>query len=419
MSQAITCLHIADLHFGVELYGYTNTKTGMNSRLEDFSRSLEQAVDYALEHEVDLVLFAGDAYKRNSPSPTEQRELVRHFCRIADAGIPTVMISGNHDIPVMHGRAASIDIFRRLRPNQFYVCINHPTVGDFSPPIIETKNGAIAVCCFPYISPSYLRNLPRFRDYKADDLPEAYYEFIDDVIHSMANQVPQGIPKVLLAHMTVHGAMFGGYRESAIMSDEVQILPIDLINAGYDYVALGHIHQYQNVSPKPEVPVVYCGSIDRVDFGEVDEEKGFVVAQVETGKTEHQLIPIHVRSFVDIHVDSERGEDLTEKIVTAIKVRHIEGSVVRLSYVADDDEVQSLDMKRIHETLKPAHYKAGFFRVPRHSVSRRREVSISHEISLSDALNAYLSEHQEWKGYTSEVLKKAKEIARKVEGDKL
>ncbi|MGC9327577.1 MAG: metallophosphoesterase family protein, partial [Candidatus Hinthialibacter sp.] len=164
MNDEIKCLHLADLHFGVETYGTTNPQTGLNTRLEDFSRSLEQVIDHALEEEIDLCVFAGDAYKRHTPSPTQQRELVKHFCRLADEGVPTVMISGNHDIPVMHGKASSIDIFRSLRPGRFYVYVNQPTCGEMKPPIIETKHGPIAVCCLPYISPSFLRSIEHLKN---------------------------------------------------------------------------------------------------------------------------------------------------------------------------------------------------------------------------------------------------------------
>ncbi len=409
MKKTICCLHLADLHFGVETYGYTNNSTGLNTRLEDFSQSLQQAVDYAIDLPVDLALFAGDAYKRNSPSPTEQRELVKHFCRIADAGIPIVMISGNHDIPVMTGKAASIDIFRTLRPEMFYVFTNRPAL---QPPIIETRNGPIAVCCLPYISPSHLRNIPAYRDMKGEELLDAYEEFYNSVMTSMSEQVPEDVPRILLSHLTVHGAMFGGYRGSVIMTDEIQILPSTLASAGYDYVALGHIHRHQNLSTRQEIPVVYPGSIDRVDFGEADEEKGFVIARIQRGYSECEFIPVQVREFISIHVDTEKNDDITQRILDSIKMEsdRIQDSVVRISYMADDEEVHTIDMKQIHEALLPAHYKAGFIRVPREKSAKRRSTSLSTETALVDALSAYIREHEELKEHGEALIKKTKEI---------
>ena len=299
MDKAICCLHVADLHLGVENYGFTNPRTGLNTRLEDFRDSLAQAIDAAIEYPVDLALFAGDAYKRNFPNPTEQRELVNQFCRLADAGIPTVMISGNHDIPVMQGKASSIDIFRTIRPGMFHVFINQPSL---EPVLIETAKGPIAVCALPYISPSFLKNFDEYRKLQGEEFREAYERFYLDVIQTMAKAAPNDVPRVLLAHLTVHGALFGGYRGSAILTDEVQILPANMVNADYDYVALGHIHRHQNLSPDRNIPVVYAGSIDRVDFSESTETKGYVIAKISRGSSTYEFKQIANRLMVQIKV---------------------------------------------------------------------------------------------------------------------
>jgi len=412
MSHPITCLHLADLHFGVENYGFTNPETGLNTRLEDFSRSLSQAVDYAVERPVDLVLFAGDAYKRNTPSPTEQRELVKHFCRLANAGIPTVMIAGNHDIPVMHGKAASIDIFRTLRPGLFYV-YTRPTLAE--PPVIETRNGPIAVCCLPYLSVSWLRAQPDFQNKKGEDLDQSIEAFHIDLIGTMARQVPEPIPRILVSHLTVHDVLYGGYRGARILT----VLPSDLASAGYDYIALGHIHRHQNILSLRDIPIVYPGGIDRVEFGEADESKGFVVASVSRGGAEFQFVPIQVREFIPILVATQRGDDITEKILAAVRAESLRlpGSVVRITYDADDDEVASIDMKRIHEALRPAHYKAGFHRRPRGDSTPRRSITLSREVSTADALAAYLREHEEYQDLGEPLLRKTREIEVSIQSD--
>lgn len=414
MSEPITCLHLADLHFGVDNYGYANPATGLNTRLEDFSRSLEQAVDYAIERQVDLAVFAGDAYKRNSPSPTEQRELVKHILRLADTGIPCVLIAGNHDIPVMHGKASSIDIFRTLRPGMIHVCVNQPTFGENRPPVIETKHGPITVCCLPYISPSFLRNIPAYQNLKSDELVDRYEEFFNDVIFGMAESVPDEMPRILLAHLTAHGSMLGGYRGTSLVTDDVQIMPSNLAAAGYDYVALGHIHCHQNLSTKEEIPIVYPGSIDRVDFGEADEEKGFVIARIQRGGSEYEFVPIDVRPFADIRVEPDSSLELTDRILRAIEEEQIEGAVVRVRFEADDVEAQSLDMKRIHEALAPAHHKAGFIRIPPEAKTSRRGVSLTTDVTLADALGAYIREREDLKEDGEALLEKAKEIDRTV-----
>src|SRR5438067_793013 len=91
------------------------------------------------------------------------------------------------------------------------------------------------------------------------------------------------IPAVLMAHYTIQGAVFGGYGRGGLLAPEVD-LPLGVVkNEAFDYVALAHIHKHQSVPAKDyggQPPVVYAGSIERVDFSEEDEDKGVVLAEV-------------------------------------------------------------------------------------------------------------------------------------------
>ena len=71
----IRLLHIADIHIGMENYGRTDPQTGLNQRVMDFLRRLTDAVDYTLDHEIDVVIFAGDAYKTATRTPPTSASL--------------------------------------------------------------------------------------------------------------------------------------------------------------------------------------------------------------------------------------------------------------------------------------------------------------------------------------------------------
>jgi DNA repair exonuclease SbcCD nuclease subunit len=79
----INVLHFADIHIGMENYGHIDSSTGVNSRVIDFLRRLDEVIDYGLSHDVDLVIFAGDAFKTRDPSPTLQREFARRVKRLS------------------------------------------------------------------------------------------------------------------------------------------------------------------------------------------------------------------------------------------------------------------------------------------------------------------------------------------------
>src|ERR1051326_2293412 len=80
--QPLRIAHLADTHIGMENYGRINPETGLNQRLHDFLRSLDQAIDAAIAAEVDLVVFAGDIYKTRDPTPTHQREFAKRIQRL-------------------------------------------------------------------------------------------------------------------------------------------------------------------------------------------------------------------------------------------------------------------------------------------------------------------------------------------------
>ena len=98
-------LHFADAHIDIANYGKRDPASGLPLRVLDFLKSLDEIVQTAIEEEVDCVLFAGDAYKDQSPSPTFQREWGRRIMQLSEAGIPTILLVGNHDISPAAGRA--------------------------------------------------------------------------------------------------------------------------------------------------------------------------------------------------------------------------------------------------------------------------------------------------------------------------
>src|SRR5271154_250221 len=94
----IELIHVSDIHFGSgELHGKVNPTTGLNIRFEDFVAALTKVVDYAIEREVDVFLFSGDAYRTPNPEPLYQKYFARELKRLSDAKINTVLVVGNHD----------------------------------------------------------------------------------------------------------------------------------------------------------------------------------------------------------------------------------------------------------------------------------------------------------------------------------
>jgi len=110
----ITILHFADAHIDMANYGRHDAQSGLPMRVMDFLKSLDTIVDAAIAEKVDLVIFAGDAYKDRSPAPTFQREWGRRIMRLSRANIPTLLLVGNHDLAPALGRAHAMESFDTL-----------------------------------------------------------------------------------------------------------------------------------------------------------------------------------------------------------------------------------------------------------------------------------------------------------------
>jgi exonuclease SbcD len=153
--------------------------------------------------------------------------------------------------------------------------------------------------------------------------PSSVYAQMDErlveLVHGWLDErADPSLPVILTAHCSVQGAQYGGERTVMLGSDLV--LSGSLVkDARLDYVALGHIHKPQNLNEGAHPPVIYPGSIERVDFGEVGDEKFFVIARVERGKTQVEWRKLEgIRPFIDCFVCLEQQANITDTLRAAL-----------------------------------------------------------------------------------------------------
>jgi exonuclease SbcD len=314
-------LHLADLHLGVENYGRFDPSVGLSSRVVDFLGALDCAVERAPE--VDLVLIAGDIYKTCSPAPTLQREFARRVRQLS-RGAPVVLITGNHDVPNAAERASSVDIFAALEVEGVTVARRPELLR------VETRAGAVEIAAQPFVPESRLKAEENYKALSIEESREKMEEFLIRSIQGMVQRRDLSLPGILLIHYTVRGVVLGGYAGRALFMPEVQ-LPLSVVaDSAFDYVACGHIHKHQCLNRGAQPPVVYPGSIERVDFSEEEEEKGFVIADVARGQATWEFIPVPARRFVSLRINAD-AEDPTEKVLAALEERDLAGAVVRVA----------------------------------------------------------------------------------------
>ncbi|HET9013963.1 MAG TPA: exonuclease SbcCD subunit D [Thermomicrobiaceae bacterium] len=319
-------LHFADLHLGMENYGSLDPRTGLSSRVTDYLAAFDQVVDFALHERVDAVLFAGDAFKNRDPNPTVQREFARRVRRLASAGIPTVLLIGNHDLPSIDARATAIDIYDALGiPN--VIVARRPSIHR-----IDTATGPLQVVALPWLQRSRLLTPEERRQAGTDEGARRLRELVASVLEELLEQVDPSIPSILLAHLSIEGARLGS--EQSIMLGEDLVLGTDELRVrAFDYVALGHIHQHQQITARP--PTVYAGSIERIDFGEEAEEKGFVVIEIKPVPAGVREViwtfhPVSARRFLTLRVKACQADPLVDvRREIERRASEINGAVVR------------------------------------------------------------------------------------------
>lgn len=403
--EPIRLLHFADLHIGIENYGRLDPATGVNRRVLDFLARLDEVVDYALEHEADLVLFTGDAYKTRDPNPTYQRAFARRIKRLADAGIPVLLLVGNHDLPAMPQRASSVDIFSTLAVPNIYVGREEGVLR------IPTRRGPVQVGIVPFPARQRLLTREEYRNASVEQIDEALRTIVSENIQAMARQLDPTIPAVLAAHLSVSGATYGSERSVMIGRDAVIPLSV-LADPAWDYVALGHIHKHQSLH-NGHPPVVYSGSLERIDFGEEKDPKGFCWVELRRGEAAWQFVEVNARRFVTITADLREEADPLAALRGIIARHDLRDAIVRLQIRLRPEQERLVRDADIRPLLSDAAFVGAIAREVERKTRLRLGTVRPEELGPAQLLERYLEAKDVPAPRRKELLEAAKGIFEK------
>ena len=399
----IKILHLSDIHLGSGFsHGRINPETGLNTRLEDFVATLGRCIDRALSEPVDLVLFGGDAFPDATPPPYIQQAFARQFHRLVEAGIPTVLLVGNHDQHSQGAGGASLCIYRTLG-------VPNVIVGDrLDTHTIQTRSGAIQVMTLPWLTRSTLLTRPETEGMSMSEVGHLLLDRLRVALEGEIRKLDPLIPTVLLAHLMADAATYGAERFLAVGKGFT--IPLSLIARDcFDYVALGHVHRHQVLCQQPLI--VYPGSIERVDFSEEKEEKGFVLVELERGKVEMEFCPLPARSFRTITLDLSEEDEPQMTLLEAIASEPVEDAVVRLIYQLRPEQVDRVDDSLIHQALSSAHnYTIHPELISQLSRPRLPELGIGTTIEPLEALQAYLQNREDLRDLQEPILEAAQRL---------
>jgi DNA repair protein SbcD/Mre11 len=401
----IKILHLSDIHMGSSFsHGRLNPETGLNTRLEDFVKTLSRCIDRALEEPVDLVLFGGDAFPDATPPPYIQEKFASQFRRLVDAQVPTVLLVGNHDQHSQGQGGASLCIYRTLGVPGFLV-------GDrLTTHHIQTSNGAVQVITLPWLTRSTLLTRPETEGLSLAEVNQLLIDRLRTALEGEIRRLDPKIPTILLGHLMIDNASYGAERFLAVGKGFT--IPMSLlVRPEFDYVALGHVHRHQNLNPSNEPPIIYPGSIERVDFSEEKEDKGYVMIQLERGSVQWEFCPLPVRTFSTINVDLDKAADPQAALIKAIAKKNIADAVVRLIYKLRSEQIDLIDNAALHQALSSAHsYTIQPELVSQLARPRLPQLDASSSIDPLEALKTYLDNREDLKEITAQMLVAAQQL---------
>lgn len=380
----IRFIHTADSHFGIENYGKIDTKTGIHSRLLDFEKSFTFCIEKAIAEQVDFFLFCGDAYKTANPTQTQQRLLLKCFLRLYHANIPVVIIIGNHDNPNSFGKVHSLDIFNELPLEGFHVIAKPQLLN------LETNHGAIQIIGIPWPTRNTIALSQKHLFKSSTQLTTYITESILSILDNFISHLDPQKPSILAGHLTVSTGMFSGSEKRALYGNDPVFLPSQLAREPFDYVALGHLHRHQNINPHNNPPLVYAGSIDRIDFGEKKEDKGFCLVEIDNNrKTSYSFIKIPTRPFIQIEEQLDAGSNQTEQLLQAIQKHDITNAMVKILYHIPAGKKDTVDLNKIEAACSNAMDLIAIIPIHKPETREKRATNMTISTDLETLLALY------------------------------
>jgi len=394
-------VHTADWHLSSQR-SRLDSETGLNARLIDFYRCARFTVEDGLARGAQAILHAGDAFHGCRPTPTEVRLFREAVGPALEAGVPVVLLLGNHDAPRSPAEKHALDL---LRETEGLAVIDQPTLLFFhhleteQPDFLRSctaKQADLQVACLPWPNKQLLLASDENRKLDPGQLNELVREKMMDCLRGLAAQLVPDVPAVLLGHFSVDLAQAGGQNRLMMLGGEWTLNVHDLAALPFCYVALGHIHKPQTLHEQPWIG--YCGSPEAVTFGEEGERKAFVLASIEpSGVVSLEWVATPYRRFVTIDLGNGAALPPADELA---------GAIVRVRVPQAND----VDFNALRRDLEAAGVHEYQVETERAEAVRRRAVEVSPEMALEEAIKAWLEQRPDLKPMTEALLAEARNV---------
>lgn len=334
---------VGDVHEGIN-FGYRpDPKTGVTDRAMDIHKNFAFTAQYAIEHKSKLFVVLGDLFDRTHVSPVF-REMVRKDViePLGKEGIEVWILAGNHDQPRSMAKSTSLDDFR-----------GYSHVKIFRTPKIKRERiegKDVGFIIVPYLHPDQIAERIRKelgKEVKREEVFKEARSWWKEWIKNSADELDTDV-KILFGHYHVEGAMLSAFNRIQYLPSEFSFTR-DMIPESVDLAVFAHIHLHQSLTGK----IVYVGSVERIDWGEREENKGFLSLDLESKGWD--FIKLKTRDMLKIDIDLSKSEDLTEDIIKNLQ-QDLKGKMVRLHVKGIEGFRARVDERRLEKELKDTFF---------------------------------------------------------------
>jgi exonuclease SbcD len=239
--------------------------------------------------------------------------------------------------------------------------VSHVSIGNrFDVYRQKTKDAYVQIVALPWPRRSALLSREEAKDLNIDQVNDRLQEIMTARLLDIIETIDQSLPTILAAHVSVSTAKSGS-EASMLVGREPVLLLSNVAQQAFDYVALGHIHKTQVLNTRP--PVIYAGSLERLDFSDEDQEKGFYIVDIDIrdGKrhVDYEFHSIDARRFVTIpiNIDNDELDPMTTILETITSNSNsIRDSIARIQLTIPKRLEPLLHDADIYKVLKEAYY---------------------------------------------------------------
>ncbi len=260
---------------------------------------------------------------------------------------------------------------------------------------LELPKGPLQIITLPWLNQATLLTRQQTEGKTLNEIHQILLQKLEPILEAEIRRLDPDIPAILVGHLMADRANLGAERFLAV--GKGFNIPVAFLNRSeLDYVALGHVHRHQNLNPSNDPPIIYPGSIERVDFSEEKEAKGYVLINLRKGQADWEFVPLPARAFRTIKIDVSDADEPETAILNEIAQVSITDTVVRLIYKIRPEQTELIDQRALRKALKAAH-QASIQAELVSQLSRPRlpELGIGQSLDPMNALDTYLTNRED------------------------